>query len=373
MAIPKCILIRKDEKIGMLAGPSWLCIWVRSVLIFSVRKIKTPLVRTRCMNCFSSHPKSRIGPIPLIICLATIAVLTIGLCIFTGPAGFGFVSTGSGAADIVWSIRFPRVIAAFFVGAGLAVAGAAMQALFRNPMADPYILGSSSGGALGASMAIVFFGGFFVPVFAWVGSVAAILIVWSIAGRNGTIPVEALLLTGIAVSFFFSAVVSFLIAIAGENVHQILFWLMGGFWNASLSDAFLMVCVLGIAGSVLFFMGRDLNALSLGEETAAHLGIDAAQVRWIVLGASTLLVAGAVSIAGSIGFIGLVTPHVVRTLIGPENRAVIAASILAGGIILVLSDTLTRTFFSEMPVGVITAFIGAPFFIWMIHRQGITA
>jgi len=299
------------------------------------------------------------------------AVLTIVLCTFTGPAGFGIPSAGQGAADIVGGIRLPRVLAAFFVGASLAVAGAAMQALFKNPMADPYILGTSSGGALGASLAIVFLGGFFVPIFAWIGAVVAILIVWSIAGRRGVISVETLLLTGIAVSFFFSAIVSFLIAIAGQNVHQIIFWLMGGFWNASPSDAILSACILVPAGALLFFMGRDLNALSLGEETAAHLGIDATRARWAVLGGSTLLVAGAVSIAGCIGFIGLVTPHIVRMLMGPDNRVVIPACILAGGMLLVISDTLARTFFSDLPVGIITAFIGAPFFIWLIHQRGM--
>ncbi|MFY9799649.1 MAG: iron chelate uptake ABC transporter family permease subunit [Methanoregula sp.] len=307
--------------------------------------------------------------IPIIIVLTFAAILTIVLCTLTGPAGFGFPSSGPGAADIVGSIRLPRVLAAFFVGASLAVAGAAMQALFKNPMADPYILGTSSGGALGASVAIIFLGGLFVPVFAWVGAVIAILIVWSIAGRQGVISVETLLLTGIAVSFLFSAIVSFLIAIAGENVHQIIFWLMGGFWNASASDAILSACILVLAGLLLFFMGRDLNALSLGEETAAHLGIDSARARWSVLGASTLLVAGAVSIAGSIGFVGLVTPHIVRMLLGPDNRVVIPACILAGGILLVISDTITRTFFSDLPVGIITAFIGAPFFIWLIHKR----
>ncbi len=308
--------------------------------------------------------------IPVIICLSIAAIATIVLCTFIGPAGFGFVSTAPGAADIIGGIRLPRVLAAFFVGASLAVAGAAMQALFKNPMADPYILGTSSGGALGASLAIVFFGGLFVPVFAWIGAVVAILIVWSIAGRRGVISVETLLLTGIAVSFFFSAIVSFLIAIAGQNVHQIIFWLMGGFWNASPADAVLSAGILIPAGLLLFFMGRDLNALSLGEETAAHLGIDAARARWTVLGGSTLLVAGAVSIAGSIGFVGLVCPHIVRMLLGPDNRVVIPACVLVGGILLVISDTLTRTYFSDLPVGIITAFIGAPFFIWLIWQRG---
>jgi iron complex transport system permease protein len=308
--------------------------------------------------------------VPVIIALAAAAVLTIAVCTFIGPAGFGIPATGPGAADIVGGIRLPRVITAFCVGGCLAAAGAAMQALFKNPMADPYILGTSSGGALGASIAIVFLGGFFVPAFAWVGAVAAILIVWSIAGRQGVIPVETLLLTGIAVSFFFSACVSFLIAIAGQNVHQIIFWLMGGLWNASASDAVLSACVLVPAGALLFFMGRDLNALSLGEETAAHLGIDAARARWSVLGGSTMLVAVAVSVSGSIGFIGLITPHIVRMLIGPDNRVLIPASILAGGVILAWSDTIARTFFSDLPVGIITAFLGAPFFIWLIRQRG---
>lgn len=245
-----------------------------------------------------------------------------------------------------------------------------MQALFKNPMADPYILGTSSGGALGAALAIVFFGGFFVPVFAFTGAIIAILIVWGIAGRKGFVATETLLLTGIAVSYFLAAVLSFMIAVAGQNVHQIVFWLMGGFWNASSSDAILAAGLLVPAGFLLFVMGRDLNALSLGEETAAHLGIDAARARWIVLGGSALLVAGAVSIAGSIGFIGLVTPHIIRLLLGPDNRVVIPASILGGGILLVISDTIVRTFFSDLPVGIITAFIGAPFFIWLIYRQG---
>jgi iron complex transport system permease protein len=311
--------------------------------------------------------------LPIILCLTAAAILTIVLCIFIGPAGFGIPAAGPGAADIIGSIRLPRVLAAFFVGASLAIAGAAMQALFRNPLADPYILGTSAGGALGASVAIVCLGGFFIPAFAWAGAVVAILIVWSIAGRRGVISVETLLLTGIAVSFFFSALYSFLIAIAGQNAHQIIFWLMGGFWNASPSDAILSAAILVPCGLLLFFMGRDLNALSLGEETAAHLGIDAARARRGVLGASTLLVAGAVSIAGCIGFIGLVTPHIVRMLLGPDNRVVIPASILAGGIILVLSDTLARTFFSDLPVGIITAFIGAPFFIWLIYQRGAVA
>jgi iron complex transport system permease protein len=305
----------------------------------------------------------------LIFCFAAVAVLTVILCTLTGPAGFGFISPVTGSADIIRDIRLPRVIAAFFVGASLAIAGAAMQALFRNPMADPYLLGTSSGGALGASLAIVFLGGFFIPVFAWGGAVTAILIVWAIAGCKGIISTESLLLTGIAVSFFFSALVSFLITGAGQNAHKILFWLMGGFWNASSGDAILSACILLFAGTLLFSMGRDLNALSLGEETAAHLGIDAGRARWVVLGSSTLLVACSVSIAGSIGFIGLITPHLVRILVGPDNRIVIIAAILVGGTFLVLSDTITRTFFSDMPVGIVTAFIGAPFFIWLIYRQ----
>lgn len=306
----------------------------------------------------------------LIILIAGTGV-TIIACTLIGPTGFGIPPGGMDPAGIISGIRLPRVLTAFCVGGSLAIAGAAMQALFRNPMADPYILGTSSGGALGAAIAVVFFGGLGMPLFAWAGAVLAILIVWSIAGRQGVIPVETLLLTGIAVSFFFSAIVSFLIAIAGENVHQIIFWLMGGLWNASGTDALLTAAVLIPVSFILFFMGRDLNALSLGEETAAHLGIDAIRARWVVLGSSTLVTAVAVSVAGSIGFIGLITPHIVRIILGPDNRIVIPCSVLLGGIILVWSDTLARTFFSDLPVGIITAFIGAPFFLWLIRQRGV--
>jgi len=303
--------------------------------------------------------------IPIFVVLTVSSFLVIVLCTLTGPTGFGVVIPSISTGDIILGIRLPRVLAAFFVGASLAIAGAALQALLKNPLVDPYILGTSSGGALGATLAIVFLGGIFVPIFAWIGAVLAILIVLMVAGRE-YVAVETLVLAGIAVSLFFSALVSFLIARSGESIRQIMFWLMGGFWNASLSDVILSTCTLFPVGIFLFFMGRDLNALSLGDEPARHLGINALHVRWSVIGGSTLLVAAAVSIAGPISFVGLVTPHVVRMFLGPDNRILIPACIFVGGMLLVLSDTVTRTFFSDLPVGIFTAMIGAPFFLWLI-------
>ena len=303
--------------------------------------------------------------IPIFVVLTVSSFLVIVLCTLTGPTGFGVVIPSISTGDIILGIRLPRVLAAFFVGASLAIAGAALQALLKNPLVDPYILGTSSGGALGATLAIVFLGGIFVPIFAWIGAVLAILIVLMVAGRE-YVAVETLVLAGIAVSLFFSALVSFLIARSGESIRQIMFWLMGGFWNASLSDVILSTCTLFPVGIFLFFMGRDLNALSLGDEPARHLGINALHVRWSVIGGSTLLVAAAVSIAGPISFVGLVTPHVVRMFLGPDNRILIPACIFVGGMLLVLSDTVTRTFFSDLPVGIFTAMIGAPLFLWLI-------
>lgn len=269
---------------------------------------------------------------------------------------------------IVYSIRLPRVIAAVLVGAGLAAAGAAMQGLFRNSMADPYIIGTSSGGAFGAAFTIVFLGGALLPVFAFFGAIGSTFLVYAIATRHGRAPVETLLLTGIAISMFFSSILSFLMYSAGNSLHQIVFWLMGGLWNVSWNDVWLGLLI-PIGGILLIDLARDLNILSLGEEDALHLGVNVEQFKRVLLFLSSALTAVAVSIAGSIGFIGLITPHVIRLIVGPDHRILFPASMLAGGLFLLIADTLTRSFLGEMPVGVITSFVGAPFFIMLLRRR----
>ena len=272
------------------------------------------------------------------------------------------------ASLIVYSVRLPRVLAAFFVGAGLAAAGTAMQGLFRNSMADPYIIGTSSGAALGAAIAIVLLGGMFLPVFAFVGATGATFLVYALATRNGRAPVETLLLTGVALSMFFSAILSFLMYAAGKSLHQIVYWLMGGFWTVGWGDVALTTLII-VGGALLIVYAKDLNILSLGEEDAVHLGVNVESFKRILLFVSSFITGIAVAIAGSIGFIGLITPHVMRLIVGPDHRILFPASMVPGGIFLLWADTVTRTFLGDMPVGVITAFVGAPFFVFLLRRR----
>jgi len=254
------------------------------------------------------------------------------------------------------------------VGAGLAAAGVVMQAMFRNSMADPYLLGTSSGGALGASLAIVLLGGAFHSVFAFAGCLIASFLVYGIAQKGGKVKTEQLLLTGIAISMFFSAILSAVMYSSGQNLHQILFWLMGGFWNISWSDALLGLAVIPVS-LVLLLFSRELNIFSMGEDDAIHLGVNVDRLKIVLLALSSLVTGICVAIAGCIGFVGLITPHIVRIAVGPDHRFLLPASMLAGGILLVLADTLARTVGNEVPVGVVTAFLGAPFFIWLLKRR----
>jgi iron complex transport system permease protein len=260
------------------------------------------------------------------------------------------------------------VIAALLVGAGLAAAGVVMQGLFRNSMADPYLLGTSSGGALGAAIAIVFLAGAFHWVLAFAGCIAATFLVYGISRKGGRIPVEQLLLTGIAVSMFLSAILSFLMYTAGKSLHQIFLWLMGGFWSTSWNDVWIGLLIVPASLSLLLF-SRELNIFAFGEEDAFHLGVDIEFLKKALLLVSSFITGLAVAIAGSIGFIGLITPHLMRLVIGPDHRVLLPASMMAGGILLLFSDTLARTAGNEIPVGVVTAFFGAPFFILLLKRR----
>ncbi|HNX16759.1 MAG TPA: iron chelate uptake ABC transporter family permease subunit [Methanoregula sp.] len=305
-----------------------------------------------------------------IIVLFVVAVATVVICTGIGPTGIiGPGISGSDTASLVlFDVRLPRVIAAMLVGAGLAAAGVVMQGLFRNSMADPYLLGTSSGGALGAALAIVCLGGAFHGLLAFIGCLAASFIVYGLAQNAGRVQVEHLLLTGIAVSMFFAAILSAVMYSSGQNLHQILFWLLGGFWNISWSDVTLGLVILPAAFCLLLF-SRELNIFSMGEDDATHLGVNTERLKIVLLGISSLITGIAVAIAGCIGFVGLITPHVVRLVVGPDHRFLLPAAMLAGGILLALSDTVARTVGNEMPVGIVTAFLGAPFFIWLLKRR----
>ena len=272
---------------------------------------------------------------------------------------------------ILFSLRLPRILLAIMVGAGLATAGCCMQGLFRNPMASPYVVGVSSGASFGAALALLIIPGMFsVPAGAFVFGMGTIFLVYRISWRGGRIPIETLLLAGIAVGFFFSAITSLLMYTAAESVHRIVFWIMGGFWASSWMRLLTVIPFIGFGIPAIHFFARDLNIMQLGEESAAHLGVEVERTKKILLVFSSLITASAVSVSGVIGFVGLIIPHITRLLVGPDHRVLIPTSCLVGGIFLLWCDTLARVIIApvELPVGIITACSGAPFFIYLLTR-----
>ncbi len=314
-----------------------------------------------------SLPGKTLIAIPILIC-ALLASMVLAVAVGPTTIPLDTLFTSPTAQMIVWDVRVPRVITAVLVGCALAMAGTAMQGLFKNSMADPYIIGTSSGAGLGAALAIVLFAGAGLPVLAFAGATIATFAVYTIARKGGKVPVETLLLAGVALSMLFSAFLSFLMYTAGRSLHQIMFWLMGGFWNVSWNDVYIGILI-PIGCVVMYVYARDVNIVSLGEEDAIHLGVNVELLKQILLFISAFLTGIAVSIAGAIGFIGLITPHVMRLIVGPDHRVLFPAAILAGGILLLWSDTLARTIANEMPVGIITACFGAPFFIYLLRSR----
>ncbi|ABN07543.1 transport system permease protein [Methanocorpusculum labreanum Z] len=308
-------------------------------------------------------------PVLLLPVLLIVLLISIVLTTCIGVSGFSLLTFDSEMIrKLIFEVRLPRVIGALLVGGGLAAAGCVMQGLFRNPMADPYIIGTSTGGALGAACAIVFLGGLLMPLFAFIGAAASTITVYLISQRNGRMAVETLLLSGIAVSLFLSAMLSFIMYLSGNSLHQIMFWMMGGFWNMYWDDVGLALLI-PAAAVILYLFSRDLNVMALGEEEAIHLGVNTERTKKILLMVATFITAIAVSISGCIGFIGLIIPHIMRIFTGPDHRILLPASVLAGAILLMWADTFARTLPVEIPVGIVTAFLGAPFFIYLLRRR----
>ena len=295
-------------------------------------------------------------------------VLSIITGLYNGPHDSDYV--------IVTSVRLPRVLLAAVVGAGLSVAGVAMQGVFRNPMASPSVLGISSGAAFGASLAIVlgfsFVGGAWaIPAMAFIFCVATMFLVYGISRTGGIVPVETLLLAGIAVGALFSALVSFMQFIAGEQLSSVVFWLMGGLSSATWDQLVVVTPLIAIGTLAIMWFGRDLNLMTIGEEHASSLGVDTQKVILYLTVATSVVVAAAVSVSGVIGFVGLIIPHIIRMMVGPDHRILIPASIVAGAAFLVLTDTFARTILApaELPVGIVTAVLGAPFFLYLLRRR----
>ena len=346
----------------------------------------------------------RIPPVEVAKIVLNAAVVPVGVEVGTAGAGplalpgidlayrspFGF-PVDDVHERIVVLVRLPRILLAALVGFALAAAGTVMQGFFRNPMADPSIIGVSSGAAVGAVAFIVFpaalsatltlpvFGGIDiglsygagVSLFAFVGALIAAFGVYAIATRRGRTPVATLLLAGVAVQTFLGAVISYLQLQAGESLRRIVAWLMGHLSGAAWNEVAVTAVVVPPLFLLLLVYARDLNVLLLGEEEAHGLGINVERTKRVLLAASALITAAGVAFAGVIGFVGLIVPHMLRLVVGPDHRVLLPTAAFSGGAFLVAADTVARAGATELPVGIVTAAVGAPFFIYLLMNREV--
>ena len=326
-------------------------------------------------------------PLTLAVLLATVVLATA-----VGPADIGpdvalrviagritglDLDVSASAQAIVWEIRLPRVLLAGLVGAILACSGAAYQGVFRNPLADPYLLGVASGAGLAGVLAIVLdlpltVGGFsLLPVVAFMGSMTAVALAYSIARVGGQTPASTMILAGISISSIAVAGISYLMILNQENTSLILSWLLGSFNGSGWHDFGYVLPYALPALAVVFLHGRLLNVLQVDDAQAGQLGVNVELTRAAIVIAASLAAAAAVSVSGTIGFVGLIAPHAVRLLIGPDYRRLLPVVALVGASFVILADLGARTLVSpgELPVGVITALAGAPFFLYLLRRQ----
>lgn len=289
------------------------------------------------------------------------------------------------AAVIVWKMRLPRALLAVFSGAGLSLCGGVYQGLFRNPMADPYILGISSGASFAAALAIAFGGGaasglagYFtgVGMCAFAGAVLTTLLVYAVSRTGGRLPTATLLLTGVAFHFLLSAGMTLVMVLKRSAADNIVLWTMGSLSNASWKSVLPAAAVIVLCGGCILCFARNLNIMATGEETAESLGVHVERSKMLLLSFSALIVAVCVANCGVIGFVGLIIPHIVRLMVRPDHRVLLPFSAVIGGMFMLICDTLARNLLpwltasaAEMPVGVITSCFGAPFFIWLLLRS----
>ncbi|KGM95554.1 iron ABC transporter [Clostridium novyi A str. 4552] len=278
---------------------------------------------------------------------------------------------------IILNLRLPRVILASLVGAGLSVVGASFQSIFKNPMADPYILGVSSGAAFGATLTIIlglsgsFLGVGTTALGAFIGAIMTVTVVYSIARVGKKIPTTILLLSGIAISFILSSFISLIMIFKREQIENIIMWTMGSLGAATWEQVIFLIPFIFIGIVLLHIFSRHLNIMLLGDDTAKNLGINTDKIRKILMIISSIIVAFVVSVSGVIGFIGLIIPHTIRMIFGADNRVIIPFSALGGAIFLILCDTLARILVPpmEIPVGIITSLFGVPFFIKILYSS----
>ncbi len=329
-----------------------------------------------------------IGSTALVLLVLAAALVSLSLGPVDIPAirvvsivlsSIGIDAAGFGRTEqlVIEQIRLPRIVVGASVGIALGIAGATMQGLFRNPMADPGIIGVSAGGAVGAVVAIaagmtgLFF--FALPAFAFVGAMAAAFLVYGIAAVGGHFSMATLLLAGVAVNAFLGAMVSAIIILMPDNeaLREILFWLAGGLDSRSWDHVWTSSPLVLGGAAVIMLMSRDLNLLMLGDDEARSMGVRVGFARVTLLAAAALATGAAVAVSGTIGFVGLVTPHILRLILGPDHRVLIPASALGGAAFVIVADTVARTIVqpAEFRVGVLTAFVGAPFFILLLIKN----
>jgi iron complex transport system permease protein len=320
--------------------------------------------------------------------LGVVLALSIVVAVTIGPADIRFDEVWASIAShlglgtsplpvlrdgIVWELRLPRVLTAAAVGAGLAIAGAVMQAITRNPLADPYLLGLSSGASLGAVAVLLLGIALLLPAAAFLGALLALGLTLLLASSLGAITATRTVLAGLAVSSLASAITSLVIfwTVTGDSYREILGWLLGSLAGARWPAVAIGFAAIVVAGIPIALGGRVLDAFAFGDVTAASLGVNVGRTRWGLLVAAALLTGAMVSVSGSIGFVGLVLPHGVRLLVGPRHRALLPLSALVGAIFLVWADTAARSLFEprELPVGIVTAIIGAPVFALLLARR----
>jgi iron complex transport system permease protein len=283
---------------------------------------------------------------------------------------------GTTEEAIVWELRFPRVVLAALVGATLGLSGASYQGVFRNPLADPYLLGVAAGAGLGATVAIAYGGeradGYVLPLAAFAGALAAVVLAYLVGSSiGGERTAATLILAGVTVAAFFTAMQTFVQQRHTETLNEVYAWLLGGLGTAGWREPAIVAPYVLVAGTVLLLHRRALDVLAVGDDEARSLGLDVARTRLVIVACATLGTAAAVAVSGLIGFVGIIVPHVVRLVVSPSYRVIAPLSVVLGAAFLVLADVVARTILApaELPIGVITAFVGAPFFALVLRTS----
>ena len=353
--------------------------------------VRIPLVRGRSAGAGDvirrpSYPWRGIAVCTLVVLAAAVTAVGVGAIglppldvVKITAARLPFIDLPQTWPDtwetIVWQVRLPRIALAGIVGAALSMSGAAYQGLFRNPLADPYLIGVSAGAGLGAVVILVAGAGNIgmLPIAAYVGGLGAVLAAYLAARRSGGVPLTTLILAGVAVSSLASALTAFLMIRSDPDLRPVLSWLLGGFASAQWMHVGLMIPYFLPCAALIFAYSRVMNVMQLDEEHARQLGVNVGRTKALLIAAASLATAAAVSFSGLIGFVGLIAPHVARMLWGVDYRSLLPLSMLLGAGFLILADMAARTAVSpaELPVGIVTAFCGAPFFLYLLRRRQV--